>query len=283
MRNFTQSLVAFVFLLNSACVFGQNPGNLGTPNLTAWFKPDALPLGNVSTWSTTLSSVGGITVSDPSAPYPQATNTPVGNISNYNKTLYFSGNTLTNLQGLQNTGTMSLLQNNSTSAQGTFFCAYYFPNAGTVNNHMMLYNQTPHAIQFRNLGMSGRLAVGLSSSNSTNASRDWSEEFVPNIISYKGNRSSATSLTAFERGVTFPAGIASQSSGTAGLYFGFFPGNGTSPYNGYLHEFIFYNRDLTALEISKVHTYLAIKYGVTLGNTGGGTQGDYVATNSTTI
>ena len=35
--------------------------------------------------------------------------------------------------------------------------------------------------------------------------------------------------------------------------------------------------------MNKIHSYLAVKYGITLENTGGGTQGDYLATTGTTI
>jgi gliding motility-associated-like protein len=272
------------FLIAAFGTFAQNPGNVGITNLSAWFKPDALPLGNVTTWTTTLSSIGGVTVTDASAPYPQATNTPAGNVSNYNTTLFFNANTTSNLQGLQNTASLNLLQNNSAGAQGTFFCAYYLPQvAGNSNDHMMLYNNSPHAIQFRNLGVTGRLAIGLSATNTANATRNWNENFAPSIISYKGNRSTTTSMTAFENDLIFPTSTASQSSGPAGLYLGFFPGNATAPYNGCLHEYIFYNTNLSNADIRKVNTYLAIKYGVTLDNTGGGTQGDYVSSNNKTI
>ncbi len=276
-------LLAFISFCLVGLVQAQSPGNIGATNLTAWFKPDALPIGNVSSWTTTLSSIGGVTVTDAVAPYPQATNTPAGNVSNYNTTLFFNANSTANLQSLQNTAALNLLQNNSVGAQGTFFCAYYFPTGGASNNHMLLYNNSPHAIQFRNLGVTGRLAIGLSASNSANACRNWTESHLPTILSYKGNRSSTTSMSAFENDLLFTTSTASQSSGPTGLYFGNFPGNATAPYNGYIHEYIFYNTDLSNADIRKINTYLGIKYGATLDNTGGGTQGDYVATDGTII
>jgi gliding motility-associated-like protein len=272
------SVVFFAFLLICNFSFSQNPGNIGVANLTGWFKPDALPLGNVTTWTTTLSSLGSITVTDATAPYPQATNVPAGNVSNYNTTLFFNANTTTNLQTLVNTSSLNLLQNNTTTGQGTFFCAYYFPGGGVTNNHMMLWNNSPHAIQFRNLGGVGRFAIGQSASNSTNASRDWSESNLPTIISARGNRSTATSLNLFESDLLVTTNPASQSSGSTGLYFGNMPGNANAPYNGYLHEFIFYNTNLTAGQMRRVHSYMAIKYGITLDLTGGGVQGDYTST-----
>lgn len=276
-----QLLLAGLLLCGFAAT-SQNPGNVGTGNLTAWFLPDALPNGAVQNWSTTFPTGGAqITVTDASAPYPTATNTPVGDVANYNTTLEFQSNSLGALKAFENTDALNLLQNNGASAQGTFFCAYYKPQAGQ-NDHMLLWNNTPHAIQFRNLNNNGRLAIGRSPSNSTNASRDWTEDFKPTIISYKGNRQTSTSMSSYERGVLFPVNTASQSSGPQGLYMGYYPGNANSPYDGYIHEYIFYDRDLSALEMQKVHTYLAVKYGVTLDYMGG-TIGDYVATDGTLL
>jgi|TARA_R110000737_G_scaffold352335_1_gene397904 gliding motility-associated-like protein len=284
MNNLLKGILLLYFGINSIFLNAQNPGNLGIPNLTAWFKPDALPLGNVVSWTTTLSTLGGVTVTDAGAPFPQATNTPTGNISNYNTTIFFNANSPANLQSLENTASLNLLQNNTTTAQGTFFCAYYFPQvAGSSNNHMMLYNNSPHAIQFRNLGVTGRLAIGLSPTNSANATRNWTETNKPCIISYSGNRSSATSMKALRNDLLFNTSTASQSSGPTGLYFGNYPGNANAPYNGYIHEYIFYDRDLTFIEMRKVNTYLAIKYGVTLENLTFSAQGDYLATDGTTI
>ena len=276
-----KSIFFVLNLLLSISLLAQNPGNVGTANLTAWFKPDGLALGNVTNWTTTFpTGAGAISVTDATTPFPQATNTPAGDISNYNTTLEFDANTNTALKALQNTSNLDLLDNSSSGDEGTFFCAYYLP-ASSTNDHMMLYNEagtTADAIQFRNLGATGRLAIGKAPSNSVNACRNWTEDFIPTIISYKGNRSGLTSMEAYESSLLFTASSASQSSGSTGLYFGVMPGNANSPFNGFIHEFIFYNADLTAAEMAKVHTYLAVKYSITLDNTGGGTQGDYQST-----
>ena len=280
-----KNLVAILMLVLSVNSFSQNPGNLGTVNLTAWFKPDALALGNLTNWTTTFPvGVGSISVTDNTAPYPFVTNVPAGNSSNYNSTIEFAANSNTTIKALQNTGSLNLLNNSTSTSQGTFFAVYYFPTFVRNNNHMMLYNEAgSDAIQFRNLGAVGRFATGKGLGTSTNASRDWTENNIPTIISYKGNRSGVGTLTTNENSKVFTGGGASQSSGSTGLYFGIMPGNTNSPFNGFLNEFIFYNRDLTASEMSKVHAYLGVKYGVTLDNTGGGIQGDYTATDGTII
>ena len=277
------TVVFFIVFVQS--FFCQNPGNVGTVNLTAWFKPDALGLGNVTTWTTTFpAGTGSISVYDNTAPYPFATNTPLNNSSNYNTTIEFAANSNAAIKALQNTTSLNLLDNRASTSQGTFFGVYYFPTFVRNNNHMMLYNETSgDAIQFRNLGANGRFAMGRGLGGSTNACRNWVENHLPTIISFKGNRSGATTMELNENSKLVTTSSASQSSGQIGLHFGLMPGNANSPFNGFLNEFIFYNRDLTALEMNKVHTYLAVKYGITLDLTGGGTQGDYLATDGTII
>jgi hypothetical protein len=52
---------------------------------------------------------------------------------------------------------------------------------------------------------------------------------------------------------------------------------------GHIGEMICYQEKLTDTERSKVNTYLAVKFGITLDNTGGGVIGDYIASNGTVI
>ncbi|MDX1350604.1 MAG: hypothetical protein R3279_10170, partial [Putridiphycobacter sp.] len=288
MKHISIVVLSFCLLLNHKAVFAQNPGKVGTANLTAWFKPDGLALGNVTAWTTTFpTGAGAITVSDAVAPYPLATNTPTGAVSNYNTTLEFTGNTLAALKALENTSTtLDLLDNSSAGDEGTFFCVYYKPTT-SLNNHMLLYNEgagAADAIQFRNLGGTGRLAIGKGLGTNVNATRNWTEDFVPTIISYTGNRSGLTTMSAYESSLLMTNSSASQSSGATGLYMGVMPGNGNSPYNGYLSEYIFYNRDLTTAELEKVHSYLAIKYGITLDiGASISPQGNYVSSFGTLV
>jgi hypothetical protein len=280
MKNYFALTIA---LFSVHLTIAQNPGNVGTTNLTAWFMPDALPLGNATTWTTTYPvGINSTTVTDALTPYPQATNTPVGDVSNYNTTLEFTGNTTANLKAFENNASPNFLNNINGADQGTFFCAYLLPTA-TSNDHLVLYNETGlDAIQLRNLGANGLMGLG-KTGNSVNGARTWAEGFVPSIVSYKGNKTGATTMNLYDRSSESLTSSNSASTGPTGLYFGVKPGIGSSPLNGYLHEVIFYNTDLTNLEMVKVNTYLAIKYGATLLNTGGGTQGDYISTNGNTV
>jgi gliding motility-associated-like protein len=250
--------------------------------LSAWFKPDGLTIGNVSTWTTTFPiGASSVSVIDAATPYPQATRTPVGDVSNYNTTVHFTNSNSNPNQRLINTSSLDLLDNISSSHQGTFVLAYYLP-AITQNDHFVTYNETVQGFQCRNLGNNGRLAIG-KSSNSSNATRNWPESNKPQVISYKGNRSNSSSMKFYNQSYYTTTSSASGSSGAVGLYFGVKPNGGSgyqgnSGLNGYLHEVLFYDDDLTNAELLKVHSYLAIKYGATLVNTGGGAQGDYTST-----
>ena len=270
------------------------PGNVGKDNLTAWFRATDLTNGNVTSWTTTYpTGPSAITVTDASAPYPVATETPGGNSSNYNTTIYFDTTNLVeniglNLRALENNTAMNLLDNTSSGDQGTFFGNYYFPTYFDNNDHIMCYNEGSGAaffdgIQFRNLGANGRFAIGHLGGTSSNATRNWGENHLPTTICYRGNRTNATSMNQYENSLLNTNSSASQCSGSVGLRFGYKVGTNTSQYKGFLNEFIFFNRDLSVNEMRRIDSYLSIKYGVTMPNTGAATQGDYLSTSSLTV
>lgn len=283
-----KKLLVYILFFGIGCnLYAQNPGNIGTTALTAWFKPDGLAIGNVTNWTTTFpTGAAAVTVSDAVTPYPQATRTPAGNLSNYNTTVYFNNNNSSPNRRLVNTATSGLLDNRNVGDQGTLFMAYYLP-ATTQNDHFITYNDGLDAIQLRNLGANGRLAIG-KGPISVNACRNWPEPLKPCVISYKGNRGGFGTMSFYNQSYLWTTSSASGSSGSDGLYIGCKPNGGTgfqgnSGLNGYIHEIIFYDDDLTAAEILKVNSYLSIKYGATHLNTGGGTQGDYVSTTGVTV
>ena len=289
------TIFTIVFTLSFSLIsFSQNPGNVGAANLTAWFKPDALALGNVTSWTTTFpTGASATTVTDGAAPYPLATNTPTGNVSNYNTTIEFTGNTTTALKGLGNTSALDLLDNGTLTAEGTFFAAYYYPTTTITNNHIMLYNEATgyDGIQLRYVANKAKIGLAINGANQLKQGRQWDVSHLPTINSYKGNVGSTTTWDFYTRSKEIDTEFSTMSSGAAGLYFGHYRNGDASigsdtPYNGYLHEFIFYNRDLTDLEMNKVHTYLAVKYGVTLSSFGVSTdasKGDYIATDGSII
>ncbi len=58
---------------------------------------------------------------------------------------------------------------------------------------------------------------------------------------------------------------------------------GSRGFEGYVSEVIAYSSTLSDTELRKIYSYLAIKYGFTLDNTGGGDVGDYEASNGTLL
>ncbi|MGB0933849.1 MAG: T9SS type A sorting domain-containing protein [Lishizhenia sp.] len=268
----TLLVVTFIFVRP---IQSQTPGAVGNTNLTAWFNTDNLSLGNLSTWSTAYPSSPAISISDNSSPYPVVTNNP----SNYNNTISFAGNTATTLKGFQSSGSLNLLDNRISSSEGTMFCSYLLPSSNS-NGHMVLYNEAVgDGIQMRNFGSSGRLAIG--KYNSSNACRNWTESFKPSIIAYRGNRTGTMKLLNLDAEVSNSS--SSASSGAYGLTIGYNPSSSSSSYIGYINEIIFFDRDLSDNEMTRVNSYLAIKFGATLDNSNGGTNGDYLSSNSTTL
>jgi len=129
-----------------------------------------------------------------------------------------------------------------------------------------------------------KIAIGKLASNSANATRNRVYNNTPTIMSYKGNRSGSNTLACTHDDMPYTNITgASQSTGPRGIYIGSKPGIGSSAYNGYHNELITFNKDLSDVEINKVNTYLAIKFGTTLDNTGIGIQGDYISTIGSTI
>jgi len=180
------------------------------------------------------------------------------------------------------TAAMNLLTNQDAASAGTFFNIYASPIVGN-NDGVVTYKNGLHGIQMRGWG---RLAIG--ANNSSNGCRNFTTNpsTQPLIISYSGNKSNATSMTAYRNDLIYTNSSGSSALMNTGLTFGA-KRNSATTYNeyftGFIGEVIFFNTTLSATDIQKVNTYTAIKYGVTLDNTGGGTQGDYLSTIGSTI
>jgi len=284
---------SLVFCFNSLLA-QVNPGNVGTANLTAWFRPDDLTLGNVNAWTSTWPAAPAITLSDTwGTEFPTATNTPPGATSNYNTTIDFFGNNVTTAKVLGNGTNLNLLNNNLSTGQGTMIAVYFFrPDLVPNGGHVVQYreaNSGGDGIQFRGLGVVtpgvGTLRLAIGSGDSPNAARDRPVPLRPSISSYTGNKSSASSMSTFYNNGLYNNPISSSTTGSTGLYLGarLDAGNLSGFHIGYISEVIFYNTDLSVIDRTKVESYLAIKYGITLSNIGGGAQGNYLSSAGTLI
>ncbi|MDA9774273.1 T9SS type A sorting domain-containing protein [Saprospiraceae bacterium] len=284
------TLVSFLFFFITTICAQINPGNIGASNLSAWFKATDLEIGaDVETWPTSHTNTGSpIVLEDSNAPFSYATD--LGLYSNYNNAVSFAGNNGDQQRVLEKTELLDLLDNSTEGATGTFFAAYYLPESNSCTGcHVVNYREgggsTADGIQFRvKIGtQNGRLAIG--SGNSFDGSADFMQDFRPDIISYKGNKSGESTMNSYRRSLAFSEGGSSGTTGNTGLYLGArrFNGNYNAYFDGLIYEIIFYDRDLSEVEISKVHTYLAVKHGITLDNTGGENQGDYISTNGSVV
>ncbi|MBP6455212.1 MAG: T9SS type A sorting domain-containing protein [Chitinophagaceae bacterium] len=276
----TLNLVFFNFYQS----FAQSPGNVGTANLTAWFNADNLPLGNATTWQTVYpTGASAITLTDATAPYATVTNTPISNVSNYNNTISFLGNTVAAPMSLEFQGTLNLLNNSSSVSTGTFFAVYYNNTAAAAQQIVDYRESTADAIQFRWLSPAvTRMAIG--TTNALTSCRDFSDDAKPMIASYSGNR---IVMNARKKSLETTGGISSSASTAAQLGLTVGSRRNTSlVYSGmnesYISELIFFNSNLSLADNIKVESYLAIKHGITLLNNGL-SLGFYNSSNGTNI
>jgi hypothetical protein len=250
---------------NRTIVACSKPGGLGTKNLTAWWEPDGLTNGNLMSWPTTHPAGNeAIAVTDNATPHSLVTETPTDGIFNYRKVIDFNGNSGSNQKILKTTAGIDLLKNQNAGNEGTFFVVYAQPSSG-ASDGVVTYKNGSDGIQMRSWG---RIAIG------TNDNPNGARDFTPSInrkqmlVSYKGNKSSPTSMIAMKDGSIQSTAFNSSALMATGLTFGAkqMSANVYGEYfSGYLSETIFYNVDLTDAEINRVNSYLAIKYGITLG------------------
>jgi len=264
----------------SRTVSGCNPapGGLGITNLSAWFKAGDVTAGDLTTWSTSY-PIGGASVvlTDGSAPYAQISETPVNDIFNYHSAADFDGNSSANQKMISNNNALNLLTNQNVGAEGTFVTVFSRASIPVNDDGIVTYKDGQDGIQLRSWG---RLALG--DNNSTNGTRNFTINPVlhPCIMGYSGNKSTATSMFGVQNDLEITNSSASCALMNQGLTFGAKRNNATTfneYFDGFISEVIFFNTTLNVADLNKVNSYLGIKYGITLENTGGGIQGDYVS------
>ncbi|OEK06498.1 LamG-like jellyroll fold domain-containing protein [Roseivirga misakiensis] len=126
------------------------------------------------------------------------------------------------------------------------------------------------------LGVNG-LRRGVSGSTSTN----------PQLGYYNISTSNSSSIALGVNGLDQTAAVLSGADQTINT--GSTSANigadisASSFWNGSLNELMVFNRDISGTERQQVESYLALKYGITLDNSGGGTEGDYLFSNESPI
>jgi len=237
------------------------PGGL-CEDLALWLKADSgvTVTTHVTAWDDQSGSNNHTT----------ANNTPVlvSSAINYNPAVDFDG-----INEYFETSTTDILL----GSQAYTKFAVVVPTDITANNKTVIAgsNSNPHVLKM-NAGKTVMRHTTTTLATSTNSLQD----STPHLMSarYGVAETVITRLDGYEA----IAGVSSTAFVDGKTQIGCRQG-GVNDWDGYIAEAIEFSSDITDTDIDKVETYLAIKYGLTLDNTAGGTTGDYIATTGTTI
>ena len=247
------------------------PGGIAT-NLQTWFDANVGTSGNpVTTWANAGPNVNVPSVtcalgSPLLSNYERANYNNIidlqGNVHAHNGTFHhevpqrtdvISGNGATMYCAYQSTGGPDLIFNFHSSVQGG--------GGGSTNQW--------YAWGFRHGGIGVLFSSG--SGTAYDATQMLEMSSNSNFVGLNGTESSAgNSITNGTEVATANTGTWYSGTGDHEVSIGYWPGWGTGRD---VMEAIIWDRDLTALERDRVETYLAIKYGITLGLNG--TSMDY--------
>ncbi|PTX60211.1 putative secreted protein (Por secretion system target) [Kordia periserrulae] len=279
-----------------------SPGNIST-NLQLWLKANVgttLTGTDVDSW--TDQSPNGFTAVSQGTTDAQI----VTDGLNYNPVLRFTGNQFLNLgdqpeldlQPLTDEMTIITMVITNGTSTGTVICK----GDNNVRNYQVWFGTTDRVLHH---------TLGRTGGGATQQAVRWGTIYALNepkltagVVANTGDP--LTRLTPYMNGVLDPAdrndGILSGDAAGVDVLIGARRNSGNSGtgyrYNGDIAEVIVYDRDLTTAELERVESYLALKYGITLGsndafwdtptNTASpfgyaGTSKDYVDSNGTVI
>lgn len=254
-------LLLIALLISSVC-WSQSPGGVSTTNLKLWTKANvgvSTSGSNVTGW-TDQAAVNTFTV----------TGTPVLVSSglNYNPTIQFNGSS-------RFTGNTTI--NNTT--QG-FAVGKIVNGSGVSGSGALIGNSTDGSGDYFFHTEGGKLYAGNPSVytgyNTTNTLpfNVYSEDF--------GKTPAASDIIRINGANTV------NNVGGDPVPYSYIPTLGSRSTENIINgselaETILYNASLSSTNVSKIESYLAIKYGITLNNSGGGTAGDYTSSAGTTV
>ena len=288
----------YTFVVQGSSLLTNSPGNVAS-NLQLWLRADqgiALTGTDVDSWAD--QSLNGFTGASQGTADAQYVATGL----NFNPVLRFSGNSFYNLGNpsqldLQpNTDEMTIITVVVTDGATT---GTVFSKANNSTRNYQVWFGTTDRVLHHTLGRQGSsTAVRQGTIYALNEPK-----ITTGVVSNTGN--SLTRLLPYMNGVADPA-FTNNGTSTGNFATDVLVGarrNATNigsdyAYNGDIAEIIMYNRDLNATERQKVESYLAIKYGVTLGSNGAlwnsgtgttspfgytGTSNDYIASDGSIL
>lgn len=289
-KHYTKILLPLGFLSFAAgnAIFAQSPGGVSLNN-TVWLKANTgvtlNALNNVTTWA---EQSGALITGDFSTHNPGASGTTqnppafFANGLNFNPNIHFvstnpnciSSNNLITGQSILSTQQMTMFQviNLKTTTGTGVWCKWQTSNTSTyrlgdeVNNNGT--NNGQIRLDFRGINLRSTVSV-------VNTQTLYTGMATATQMSIRLNGS--TNNTATVSATFAPSGTARLSLGNENE-----AGADAYPTTIDIAEFILYNRALTALERNQVESYLAIKYGMTLTQTGTDAN-DYTNSSGTVI
>lgn len=252
------------------------PGGVGG-GLYSWFKADAGVTGTAPVTNWTDQALTGIDAQ-------HATKGPdfVSSIMNFNPALLFDRTVKEELR--------FEIDLNPSETDLTVFTPFIPTRTpGNSNQSSILAQETGDVG-----GAGGRpivqlhLTSGLRNRFENSATIFWDDGYVLDSLQYLSFSSLQTddndkvsSLKLYKNGVANGAFTPDVETANGAWKIGNNRNTGM-PFSGYIPEIIVYDEVLSDPNRKRVDSYLAIKYGATLDNTGGGTNGDYVDSDGTT-
>jgi len=290
-------IILILFLGQVTLTLAQSPGNVAVVNLQLWMKANA----NAYTNSGTTLATDGQTLQQWN---DQTTNLNHANQTTASRRPTFRDNATNNANynpvvevdnglGGANRDFMSMNQAllpSSNAARTLFVVAQ---PTGSPNNASLLYfgdHTSPNNGDFIGITLTTGIYrlhcgsyTGTSSANSntelaiyayhlpTSPANTGALELRKNGLEL--TETDGEGVESVTTDVTFAHfGAGDNASGTPGTY-----------WDGFAPEFCVYNTQLIDANMDRIETYMAIKYGITLDNTGAGAQGDYTASNGTSV
>lgn len=252
------------------------PGGVGG-GLYSWFKADAGVTGTAPVTNWTDQAFTGIDAQ-------HATKGPeyVGSIMNFNPALEFD-------RSLKEELRFEIDLNPSETDLTVFTPFIPTRTPGNSGQSCILAQETG------NLGGAGgrpvvqlHLTSGLRNRYENVTTTFWDDGYVLDSLQYLSFSSLQTddndkvsSLKLYKNGVANGAYAPDVETANGAWKIGNNRNTG-QPFSGYIPEIIIYDEVLSDPNRQRVDSYLALKYGATLDNTGGGTNGDYVDSDGTT-
>ena len=320
------TVIALLPLLAAGNAYAASPGGISS-GLTAWVKADAginsSEGGAVSTWADQSNNAYHLTQATSTA-QPLYYGNTASKLLNFNPVLVFDGsndflrnaNTLMSSDSAYTYLAVGTDEDTGTGYRKLFGAEYYVDYFGlykqggaTGDNGWIPYAVGGQSHSAPYIGDRGSMGKGTKYSaaggangywNGTNFTRDnRTDNIQPQIVGYMSQNSATTdrfftwtdgykddpNWSPIKDGLIYRNQFHKQLALGADVHF---DGANYEHWQGRIPEFLVYNRQLTDAEMAQVNTYLAIKYGVTLGQGNGsvgnnGNAYNYVASDASVV